>query len=196
MLALCAGMNFTRRTAGQAGFSVLETLLVVSIMGVMASMAVLQVGNARPAIKGDSAMRTVIAQMRTARELAITQRRYMRLSFGDPNKVEILREEVPGPSTTSVGSTVIEGGIAYSVISGLPDTPDSFGLGSAVNFGTATNVKFTPDGTLVNQDGQTVNGTVLLSLSNQKQSARAITVLGSTGRIRGYRWDGSAWKLV
>lgn len=189
-------MNFTRRTAGQAGFSVLETLLVVSIMGVMASMAVLQVGNARPAIKGDSAMRTVIAQMRTARELAITQRRYMRLSFGDPNKVEILREEVPGPSTTSVGSTVIEGGIAYSVISGLPDTPDSFGLGSAVNFGTATNVKFTPDGTLVNQDGQTVNGTVLLSLSNQKQSARAITVLGSTGRIRGYRWDGSAWKLV
>jgi hypothetical protein len=27
-------------------------------------------------------------------------------------------------------------------------------------------------------------------------SARAVTFFGSTGRIRGYRWDGRAWKTV
>lgn len=185
-----------RRILSARGFSVIETMLVVGIMGTLAGMAALQIGNARPALKGDSAMRVIVAQMRTARELAITQRRYMRVSFTAPNKVEILREEVPGPSTTSVGSTILEGGVGYGLVSGVPDTPDAFGATSAISFGTVVNIKFTPDGTLVNQDGSMVNGSVFLSLSNLQQSARAVTVLGSTGRIRGYRWDGRNWKLV
>ena len=171
-------------------------LFVLGIMGVVAAMAGFQMNTARPSMKGDGAMRIVMSQMRMARELAITQRRYMRLSFTDPNKVEILREEVPGPSTTVVGTAVIEGGVEYGLVTGLPDSPDAFGGGAAIDFGIVTNVKFTPDGTLVNQDGATANGSVFLAMPDVARSARAITVLGSTGRIRGYRWDGRSWKMV
>lgn len=185
-----------RLTQGERGVSVIETLLVLGLFAVVSGMAVFQIGAARPAMRGDSAMRVVMAQMRTARELAITERRYMRVTFTSPNKVEIVREEVPGPSTTVVGSTQLEGGMGYRLVTGVPDTPDAFGLGGAIDFGTATNVKFTPDGTMVNQDGTTTNGSVYLAIANTALSARAITVLGSTGRIRGYRWDGRQWKLT
>ena len=82
-----------------SGFSVMELMFVVGIMGVVTSMAVFQIGQSRPAMIGDGAMRVVMAQMNTARELAITQRRNMRVTFTNGNKVEIIREEVPGPAT-------------------------------------------------------------------------------------------------
>ncbi len=178
------------------GFSLIETLFILGIMGVVAAMAGLQISASRPSLTGDGAMRVVMSQMRSARELAITQRRYMRVVFTAPNRVQVLREEVPGPATTVVSETYIEGGISYSLVTAVPDTPDAFGKGAAIDFGVVTNVKFTPDGTLVNQDGQTTNGSVFMSLPAAEQSARAVTVLGSTGRIRGYRWDGRFWKLV
>ena len=109
----------------ERGFSMVETMLVVGIIGVISAMAVFQVGASQPAIRGDSAMRVVMAQMRTARELAITERRYMRVVFTDPNTVQVVRENVPGPSTTVVGSAQLEGGIRYQRVEGLPDTPDA-----------------------------------------------------------------------
>lgn len=190
-------MRTSRHTLASArGFSALEMLLIVAIMGVLSAVAGLQMVTARPAMKGDGALRMVMSQIRMARELAITQRRYMRVTFIDPDVIEIRREEVPGPSTTIVSTTMIEGGVYYSLIDGVPDTPDMFGRTSAVHFGSVTNIKFSPDGTLVNQDGQSINGSVFLAMPEAERSARAITILGSTGRVRGYRWDGNNWKLV
>jgi prepilin-type N-terminal cleavage/methylation domain-containing protein len=185
-----------RRLRGAAGYSLIELMMTVGIMGILASMVVVQVGRAQHGLKGDGAMRVVMSQMNAARQMAITQRRVMRLSFINPNQVRIIREEVPGPATTTIASVLFEGGVTFVLVAGLPDTPDAFGAGAAVGFGTATYVQFTSDGTLTSQDGQTINGTVFLAIPNVSQSARAITVLGSTGRVRGYRWDGRAWKLV
>jgi hypothetical protein len=55
---------------------------------------------------------------------------------------------------------------------------------------------FTTDGTLIDSNGSPVNGTVFLSIANVPKSARAVTVLGATGRVRGYRWTGLAWTRV
>jgi type II secretory pathway pseudopilin PulG len=178
------------------GLSILEILLVVGLVGILSAMAVLQMGRSRSGLRGDGAMRVVLAQMRTARELAITERRYMRLVFTNPNQVDIVREEVPGPATTSRGSRLLEGGIQFVLVTGVPDTPDSFGATSAVAFGVVTDIKFSPDGTLVNENGQSINGSVFLAIPTVKDSVRAVTVLGSTGRIRGYRWDGANWRMV
>jgi hypothetical protein len=66
-----------------------------------------------------------------------------------------------------------------------------------VAFGSATTeMKFAPDGTLIDQDGVALNGTVFVALGNQALSTRAVAVFGSTGRIRAYRWDGKNWKPV
>jgi hypothetical protein len=171
-------------------------VFVVGLMGILSSMAVMQMSRTRPALRGDGAMRVILAQMRTARELAISERRYMRVVFAGTNRVDVVREEVPGPATTVLGSRLLEGGMEFALVGGVPDTPDSFGATSAVAFGVVTDIKFSPDGTLVNQNGQSINGSVFLAIPTVKESVRAVTVLGSTGRIRGYRWDGRNWKLV
>jgi hypothetical protein len=168
-------------------------------------------------------MRVVLSQMNMARELAITQRRNMRVSFTLGNKVEIQKEEPVVPATVPptvtlvpVTSVLMEGGLQFTTIASLPtavaDTPDGFcgGTVTAVSFPTATGtpleVKFKPDGSFVNQAGAILNGTVFVALPGQTYttgvgaggtlSARAVTVLGSTGRVRGYRWNGRSWKPV
>jgi type II secretory pathway pseudopilin PulG len=170
-------------------------MMVVGIMGILTGVAVLQIGASRPGAVGDGAMRIVIAQMNQARETAITQRRFTRLVFTAPNSIQIVREELNG-TTTTLSTVFLESGVTFSLVGGVPDTPDAFGNSSAIYFGAATTVKFGPDGTFVNQVGSTINGGVFVSWSNQKPSVRAVTILGSTGRIQAYRFDGSTWKLA
>ena len=53
---------------------------------------------------------------------------------------------------------------------------------------------FQSDGELV--DGATfqpINGTVFLGFPGKNTSARAITVLGGTGRVRGWKGTGANW---
>jgi hypothetical protein len=167
----------------------------VAFLSLLTTMAIVQLNASRPALKGDGAMRVVLGQLTQARESAIAQRRYVRVVLTAPNQVQTVREDSL-VSLTTLTSALIEGGAQFTQIDHLPDTPDGFGNAGAVWFGTALNVKFTPEGTLVNQDGAFVNGTAFLALPGQALSARAITILGSTGRIRGYRWDGSQWSRV
>ncbi len=116
----------------------------------------------------------------------------------------------------------MESGLQFSLVTNMADTPDAFCASlSAICFPTATGtpleIKFKPDGTFVNQDGAILNGTVFVAIPNQifvagtssapgtssknVTSARAITIQGATGRVRGYRFDGSSvaplyWKPV
>jgi len=174
----------------------MEMMVVVGVMGVITGIAVVTVSTSRQGLKGDGAMRVVMAQMTQARELAITQRRNMRLTFTGTSSVQIVREEVPGPTLTTLSSVPFEGGAQFLLVAGVPDTPDAFGNATAVYFSGATEIKFGPDGTFVDQNGNQLNGSVFLSLANMKLSARAVTIMGSTGRVRAYKWDGSSWKVV
>lgn len=187
--------NVERAHSNQSGYSIVELLFVVGLMALVASMAIVQINVSRPGLKGDAAMRIVLGQITQARENAIRQRRFMRVVLTAPNLIQIVREDTT-TTTTTLSSVLIEGGAQFALVNSLPDTPDKFGNGAAIAFGLVTNVKFSPEGLLVNQDGASANGTAFLAIANQALSARAVTILGSTGRIRGYRWDGSKWSRV
>jgi Tfp pilus assembly protein FimT len=203
------GQNMTMaqlRMTSEAGFSVTEMVIVAGITAVLSGMAVLQVGMAQKSLRGDSGMRALMAQIVQGRENAITQRRNMRMIFDLGNHVEIKRENTIGAiPLTSISSTLFESRVQYVKLI-TTDTPDMFGNAdsSGVNLPTAVSpgpgqppeVKFTPDGRLVNQNGATLNITILVGLPNEPLSQRAVTVMGSTGRVRGYRWNGKAWTLV
>jgi hypothetical protein len=63
-----------------------------------------------------------------------------------------------------------------------------------VDFGGAARMIFQTDGTLVDSQGNPVNGSIFLGQADHPESARAVTVLGATGRVRSYRWTrGSQW---
>jgi hypothetical protein len=164
-------------------------------MAVLSGMAVLQIGNARPAARGDGAMRVVMSQLNTARELSITQRRNIAVSFTEANQIQLVREDLPDGETV-LATIPLEGGVRFELTPDLPDTPEGFGKGEAVDFGDALSILFTTDGTLVDQTGAPVNGTVFLAVPGESMSARAVTVLGATGRVRAYKWNGASWVRV
>jgi len=189
-------VSVARLARSQAGYSLIEVMMTLGIMGCLASMAVFQISQSQPGAKADGAMRVVIAQLNGARSQAITQRRVMDISFTSPNLIQVTREEVPGPATTVLMTVPFESNVQYSLIAGLPDSPDAFGMHASVDFGSATQVRFNTDGSLIDQSGGILNGTLVLAFNNVTNSARAVTILGSTGRVRGYRWNGRAWVLV
>ena len=180
----------------EAGYSAIELMMTVGIMATVGAMAVFQISTAQPAQKSEGAMRTIMSQLNTARELSITQRRLIEIVFVAPNQIQLVRHEVPGPTTTTLTTIPFEGGVQYNKITGVSDTPDAFGMHSAIDFGTATNYCFSTDGTLTDCNGNPINGTVVLATSGLTNSSRAVTILGATGRVRGYRWNGRAWVLV
>src|SRR5437879_13802079 len=94
--------EFSQRRAPEAGFSLVELLLVLGMMAMLAGMAVIQIAASRPGAVGDGAMRALLAQMNAGRELAITQRRNMRPTFTTGNLVDVIRAEgLLLPLTTS-----------------------------------------------------------------------------------------------
>jgi len=185
----------------ESGFSLIELLVVVGIFGTLSTMAFVQLGQSLAAARADGAMRVVMSQMNIARELAISQRRYMQVRFVAPNQVQIIRTDVNTAGTVT-GTTLLsavnfESGVTFNRLAPLPDTPDAFGMPAAINFGTATTVQFATDGQLIDQTGNPLNGTVVLAgPAGELVSARAVTVFGSTGRVRAYRWNGQAWTAV
>ena len=105
-----------------------------------------------------------------------------------------------GAGADVVLSTVpIQAPAQFLVNAAAVDTPDNFGNASAIEFegqnpGPVGGMLFQSDGELI--DGltfQPINGTVFLGVANQPLAARAITVLGSTGRVRGWKFNGVAW---
>jgi hypothetical protein len=56
-------------------------------------------------------------------------------------------------------------------------------------------MKFTTNGSFIDGGNTLVNGTVFLGiLGGRPSTARAITILGATGRVRPYHYDGTAWQ--
>ena len=203
-----ARSRLPRTRLSEAGFTLVEMMIVTAVIGLITGIAVVQIGSSRQGLIGDGAMRAVLSQFNQAKELAITQRRNMRVTFVNGNTVQIDRVEVPGGALTPISTVIFEGGLQFLKIATLPDlstqsteplavASPSLSATLAVSFGASTSeVRFSPDGTLVDQDGVTLNGTVLVAKQNQQLSARAVAVFGSTGRVRAYRWDGARWKAV
>jgi Tfp pilus assembly protein FimT len=179
----------------QRGISLIDVIVTLSIIGIVGSMATMQIGTVRRSMQGDGAMRMAMAQLNRARDMAVTQRRNMEVRFVNSKWLQIIRNDVPS-GTTVLTNVAFENNAQYALVAGVGDTPDGFGNSSAVSFGAATTIMFGPSGTLIDNNGDPINGTVFFCIPNVPESYRAVTVLGATGRVRGYRWTGAAWTAV
>jgi type II secretory pathway pseudopilin PulG len=185
-----------------SGFTVLELVFVAALVALVSGMAMMITPAVLARAKSEGAAQTLVAHLRTAREQAISQRRNMQVTFSEGNRVQVLRVDVaPDPDTGLVvvsGTTPLvdarlEQGSVFIQFPGVPDTPDGFGAAQAVDFGAADAFTFTSEGTFVDQNGDELNGTILLGLPNRAETAQAVTVFGPTAYIRAWRWDGSRW---
>jgi Tfp pilus assembly protein FimT len=180
------------RQHGNAGFSMTEAVIVICLLSVVSGFAVLNAGAVLPGMSANAAMRQTVAQLRRGRELALSQRRNIELRFLGTNQIELVRYDVPS-GTTVLSTVTLEGKNGFRLFSGIPDTPDGFGNGSAVSLSGSPSWMFLSNGILVDSATNPANGSIFLGQSQHPETARAVTILGATGRIRDYKWTRGTW---
>ena len=192
-----------RRYKSEQGFSLIETVMVVGVMFTLAAIAIMQSFGSRESYQANSAMDTVVAQLRVARELAITQRTNVQISFvsnGATQQVQYMVLAQPGTKEANgpLVSTSLPVQTSFRLTAGVPDTPMNFGNSAPIYVGNTSGgpafMEFTSTGQFTDNTGfNTLNGTLFIGIPGQTTAARAVTVMGGTGRVRPYSWTGNAW---
>lgn len=144
-------------------------------------------------VRSDGGAISASTVIQAARNRAIAERRNIRIEFILPDRIRVSRVEIPGPAVTVVEDVRVTGELSFLTFPGVPDTPDAFGAGNAVQFSGTSPVMFSSDGSLVDANGDVANGSVFLGRSGDAMTARAVTIFGVTGMVRSWTWGGRAW---
>lgn len=186
----------------QRGFTLLEALIVIAIIFILAATSVISVQKLMANSRTDAAAYVVSSQLRAARELAITRRHNVQVWFDTAvappdNAPHVRYRQMAITGVAEVLPTAVSLPLPartnFVLQAGQGDTPMAFGNNSAVYVGNVSGgpptMYFTTTGSFV-AAGAPINGTVFVGVANTPNSARAVTILGSTGRIRTYYWAG------
>jgi type II secretory pathway pseudopilin PulG len=196
-----------KRRPQEQGFTLLEALIVIGIMFTLAGIAVIQSFGSLQAYKANSAQDTVVSQLRVARQLAISQRRFVQVQFNTlatPPTVSytVLPRINSGDAAQAPVTVVLPQQTGYMQESGTGDTPMAFGTCGSAGIciagtsGGPAFMQFTSSGQFTDSTGvNPIDGTVFIGISNNKNTARAVTIMGATGRVRPYTYVGgtSGW---
>jgi hypothetical protein len=177
----------------ESGYTLTELVVVMAITVTVMAICIAWVPPMTEVMQGDSDLQTLTGQVVLAREAATNQRRSVEVQFLTPNVIQVVRQNLPN-GTTVLARAVLQHGTEYRKFSGVPDTPDGFGASAAINLSGSSHVYFGADGMLTDAAGNPVNATLFLGQPTRPLTARALTIFGSTARVRGYRWNGAQWR--
>jgi len=188
------------------GFSLIEMMIVIGIgmtvagISVMALMPMLQENHV------DQSYDTTLSVLRNYRNLAIAQSQRYIITFTPATTtvpiipasitVQNWQYAVPvSPAPTFVASYALPPDVTFGVQTIFPAAaPDAFGTGvTAIDFdqnvppGSANYVLFMPDGSSQDLTGNYNSGILYITRPGDAYRSRALTVWGTTGRIRGWR---------
>ena len=172
--------------------------IVVSVASIAAGITIMNLQNALKAARVTNAFNTTIETMRRARDAAVTERRIYVVSFTTPGTIAVTQNTTNGPSLVT---STLPPDVSFDLENGVPTspttpmgTPDGFGSAkNVIDFdvnvggGGATTVYFYPDGSAHDSVGNVNNGVVYLARPGDLLSSRAVTIWGTTGRLRGWR---------
>jgi prepilin-type N-terminal cleavage/methylation domain-containing protein len=167
-------MAFSKR-----GHTLIELMIVLSVVGLLALLAVSDFGMEIAKYHLRNAGRQLISDLRLIRQKAITE--------GFSNKVQFIpgsgRYHLPGLGERSLPSHV-----RFGARPAVPHLPDAGSVPSdGVSFGE-NRVVFQPNGTILG-----VGGAIYLTHDSKQQDVLAVAV-NVTGRVKLYKWNGMEWK--
>ncbi len=207
-----------RRRKSERGFSMIEMVVVVTIILIISAMALINLPTMMQNIHSDAALRQVVTQLRQAREYSIANRRYVQVTFGIVGglaQIQMIQRNDKtvgaGPVNPVLSTVPLQAPMQFVVFGGAGDTPDGYGNGAAIEFGTPGVAGGPPGGMFFQSDGELVDGgtvvtgvgagaanpisgSIFLGVAGNTSTARAVTVMGTTGRIHGWSSvGGAAW---
>jgi len=182
-----------------SGWSLIEMMTVLAITLTLASITT--VVSLQPVLKQqriNTSYNDILTTLRHVHDQAAADMRVYVVSFATPGTVTVTQNTLAGPLLLT---TTLPADVTFHLEAGLPNsptvaptTPDGFGsAGFAMDFnqgigaGGGTTIYFQPDGTATDINGNLNNGVVYFGRPGDLYSSRAITLWGTTGRLRGWR---------
>lgn len=179
------------------GFSLAEMVVVAALITVGSAITIPVTTRMASEAKRDSSLVMAHTFLDLARSRAVAERRNMELTFTAPNRISLVRIEVPNGDRTTIAEITLEGGQEFHKDGTLPDTRDRFATAAdvtdAIYFTGPEPVMFTSDGSLIDNVGDVTNGTIFIGRPGELESSRAVTISGVTGMMRSWKWRGSSW---
>lgn len=200
---------------GARGFSLLEMMIVCCIMMIVAGIGFMAAQPALRDSRANQAYQDVMMPLRVARQRAIAERKQYIVCFGlatpagaltplgapTARSIQIFRWDAGTAlsAAAQISNTRLPSDMQMMVLPGLPNAaatvPDGFGNATvAIDFdqgvaggGIKNQVMFMPDGSAHDVNGNWNSGIVYVARTGDLYSARAVTLYGATGRIRGWR---------
>lgn len=173
-------------------------MIVISLGLVMTGVSIMALMPLYKQNHVDAAYDTALSVIRTYRSQAVAQSKRYIINFAAPGTITVQYWGVGfpvAPAPVTVATYTLPTDIQFAVQGGFPAAaPDSFGTGLvAIDFdqgmglGNLNYIMFMPDGSSQDQLGNFNSGVIYLTRPNEIYSSRAISVFGTTGRIRGWR---------
>jgi prepilin-type N-terminal cleavage/methylation domain-containing protein len=188
------------------GFSLLELMISMVIIMIMAAITAISLGPIMKQQDVNNAYNDVLTTMRRGRDQAASDMRTYVVTFTAPATI-VVQQSISASGTCQIPPTgnVIEtmnlpSDITFHIEPGVPTsnttapmTPDQFGnAANPIDFDQGytpgyTSICFNPDGSATDANGNINNGVVYFGRPGDLYSSRAITLWGSTSRLRGWR---------
>ena len=203
------------------GFSALELTIVVAMAAVVSAIAIPNLISSRRIARSNQIPREIVSQLRLARQTAMNQQMVVSCIYDHTAKeISVINEKQTGITydTTSdammalptkvLGSVatqtvakiqlanfgVLPGDISIGKPSGAAVTALDDGTNNiALSASNQIKITFQQNGSVVDKNNNTINRTIFIYNARiPQQSAWAISVLGTTGRIKLWRYDSVA----
>ncbi|MFQ5738228.1 MAG: Tfp pilus assembly protein FimT/FimU [Acidobacteriota bacterium] len=175
--------------SGESGFTLFELILTSAVGMLLLGIGLPLVQESVRQARADGGMSLTLCQLRLARQFAVSQRRTQRVTFIPPATILLERQELGG-SWTEVSRQPLPDPIEFKVEPGVPqtmtETPDRLGAADAISFGGSTQVYFDAQSFATDAAGNPTNGIVYLSAPGDLATARAVTLVGGTGRSKSW----------
>jgi type II secretory pathway pseudopilin PulG len=197
-----------------AGFTLLEAIVVVAIIMVGISVSIVAISSVALTARDDAAAAYVLNAMRHTRERAIDERRQYQIVFVTNAVSPFATINIFQGNTNAFGALVFTLDTTNSVnlpydmqfLAPNPTPPTApggqlCGQGLPIDFsvtgaacGSSTILTFKPDGSINDVFGAVTNGTIFLRRS-EPLSTRAVSFFGATGQTKGWRMvrNGAVW---
>jgi len=186
----------------ERGFTLVEMVMVVAIVFILASIAIISINGALPSNQTQAGVNAAVAVFKHGHDIAISERRNFQLvipAATPSNQLGLERLELNG-TVTPLPVTTLPEPAEFGLDPSITVAPES-GLAapstcsSGLCFGGTPTQTWQPDGTFVQANGQPLSAVIYVMVPGNPSAQRAFTILGSTGRIRTYRWIGTQWIL-
>lgn len=184
-----------RRSSDQRGFSLIEALTVIVIVGVMASIALPRTGVAR--YQANTGAQVVASALTYAQRQAISRQADTRVAFDVVNNELRIHEDEDNDNVIDLDERVTMTALPEGVTFGLGAAPARPMGGAVINFartqGGLPVVIFRRDGSASEHGGVYVTTVAGLSLG-RPGDVRAVEVSRASGRAAWFSYASGAWK--